>query len=124
VDVIGKPRTPFTPAPDINRRREFTPPGPVEAVTPDGYDKLFEDINRATDVLGTVPRPVPPEDGYDQIFENINQATNVVDPPFDDVNRATNVLPQNQRTVFDPVDQPIRRYSYRFVGNQRVAIPR
>jgi hypothetical protein len=103
VEVFGQPRTPFTPAPVDNRRREFTPPGPVDRVSPvepppaqDGYDQLFEDVNRATDVE---PPPAPKPDGYDQIFENINQATNVVDPP-------------------NP------RYSYRYIGNQRVAIPK
>ena len=29
----------------------------------------------------------------------------------------------NRRTVFDEEDKPIR-YSYRYIGNQRVAIPR
>jgi hypothetical protein len=111
--VFGKERTPFTPAPVDNRRREFTP-APVDRVSPvepppepkpDGYTKLFEDINRATDVE---PPPAPKSDEYAQLFE--------------DVNRATDVEPK--RTMFDPIDQPVRRYSYRFVGNQRVAIPR
>jgi hypothetical protein len=29
----------------------------------------------------------------------------------------------NRRTMFDDADKPIR-YSYRYIGNQRVAIPR
>ncbi len=125
-DVVGLPtgqRSIQTPGTLGIRRREFTPPGPIDQVAPDMVELPRAERTPQTPMsLGIRRREFTPSGpvsvtGQPVVSESVDVSQPMPEPtPVPDIDL-------NRRTMFDDADKPTR-YSYRYIGNQRVAIPR